>query len=100
MWILGSLVARSGIAKDPKLVIAFNRISLKLKYPGPARDEGMDDPGQGRGIRPLYPDRHPDCIPAPGANDPPKAVMAAKYYDLHRGATPGIMVGKCPFHAQ
>jgi hypothetical protein len=29
------LVARSGIAKDPKLVIAFNRISLKLKYPGP-----------------------------------------------------------------
>lgn len=37
----------------------------------------------------------PDCIPAPGPNDPPKAVMAAEYCDLHwdERAAPYVPVG-------
>lgn len=43
----------------------------------------------------------PDCIPTPGPSDPPKAVMAAEYCDLHwdEGAAPYVPVGRVTIFA-
>lgn len=43
----------------------------------------------------------PDCIPAPGAGDPPKDVMAAEYCDLQwdEAASPYVKVGTLTFAA-
>ena len=43
----------------------------------------------------------PDCIPSPGPTDPPKAVMAAEYCDIHRDeqAAPCVPVGRVTIFA-